>query len=146
MIRHPPRSPLERSSAASDVSKRQDLKAAEAQVRAAQAVVAWVQAQGRPPISVSAGPTWAETDRVAVNGGVIGVTVNPPIFSGLHTTYRVPAAEAQVDAKAGQLDRLRNQVTLDVWKAYQRPPTPPQTPKKNLPLVAAAQQPRHTAP
>ena len=83
--------------------RRPDLKAAEAQVKAAQASVDLVQAQGRPTVSVSTGPTWAETDRVSVNGGVIGVTVNLPIFTGFDTTYRVRAAAAQVDVRNAQL-------------------------------------------
>ncbi len=121
-------------------ARRPDLKAAEAQVRAAQAGVDLAQAQGRPTISFSTGPTWAETDRVAVNGGVIGVTVNLPIFTGFDTTYRVRAAEAQVDARTAQLDRLKNQVALDVWKAYQSLTTATQSLKTTLDLVASAEQ------
>jgi len=120
--------------------RRPDLKAAEAQVKAAQAGVDLAQAQGRPTISVSTGPTWAETDRVSVNGGVIGVTVNVPIFTGFDTTYRVRSAEAQVDVRAAQLDRLRNQVALDVWKAYQSLTTATQSLKTTLDLVASAEQ------
>ena len=120
--------------------RRPDLKAAEAQVKAAQAGVDLVQAQGRPTVSVSTGPTWAETDRVSVNGGVIGVTVNVPIFTGFDTTYRVRAAEAQVDVRAAQLERLRNQVALDVWKAYQSLTTATQSLKTTLDLVASAEQ------
>jgi outer membrane protein len=120
--------------------RRPDLKAAEAQVRAAQASVDLVQAQGRPTISVSTGPTWAETDRVAINGGVIGVTVDLPIFSGFDTTYRVRAAAAQVDVKSAQLESLRNQVALDVWKAYQSLTTATQSLKTTVDLVASAEQ------
>ena len=87
-------------------SRRPDLKAAEAQVKAAQAGVDLARAQGRPTVSVSTGPTWAETDRVSVNGGIIGVTVNLPLFTGFDTTYRVRAAEAQVDVREAQRDRL----------------------------------------
>ena len=120
--------------------RRPDLKAAEAQVKAAQANVDLVQAQGRPTISLSTGPTWAETDRVSVNGGVIGVTVDLPIFSGFDTTYRVRAAAAQVDVKNAQLDTLRNQVALDVWKAYQSLTTATQSLKTTVDLVASAEQ------
>jgi len=120
--------------------RRPDLKAAEAQVKAAQASVDLVQAQGRPTISLSTGPTWAETDRVAVNGGVIGVTVNLPIFTGFDTTYRVRAAAAQVDVKNAQLESLRNQVALDVWKAYQSLMTATQSLKTTVDLVASAEQ------
>ena len=120
--------------------RRPDLKAAEAQVRAAQAGVDLAQAQGRPTVSLSTGPTWAETDRVSVNGGVIGVTVNVPIFTGFDTTYRVRSAEAQVDVRAAQLDRLRNQVALDVWKAYQSLTTATHSLKTTVDLVASAEQ------
>jgi len=120
--------------------RRPDLKAAAAQVKAAQASVDLVQAQGRPTISLSTGPTWAETDRVSVNGGVIGVTVNVPIFTGLDTTFRVRAAEAQVDVKNAQLESLRNQVALDVWKAYQSLTTATQSLKTTVDLVASAEQ------
>ncbi|QKV56444.1 MAG: TolC family protein [Dechloromonas sp.] len=119
--------------------RRPDLKAVEAQVKAAQANVDLVQAQGRPTISLS-GPTWAETDRVAVNGGVIGVTVDLPLFSGFDTTYRVRAAAAQVDVKNAQLESLRNQVALDVWKAYQSLTTATQSLKTTVDLVASAEQ------
>ena len=120
--------------------RRPDLKAAEAQVRAAEAGVDLARAQGRPTISVSTGPTWAEVDRVAANGGIISVTVDVPIFSGFDTTYRVRAAEAQVDVRTAQRDRLRNQVALDVWKAYQSLTTATQSLKTTLDLVASAEQ------
>jgi len=120
--------------------RRPDLKAAEAQVRAAEAGVDLARAQGRPTISVSTGPTWAEVDRVAANGGIIAVTVDLPIFSGFDTTYRVRAAEAQVDVRTAQRDRLRNQVALDVWKAYQSLTTATQSLKTTLDLVASAEQ------
>ena len=120
--------------------RRPDLKAAEAQVKAAQANVDLVQAQGRPTISLSTGPTWAETDRVAINGGVIGVTVDLPLFTGFDTTYRVRSAAAQVDVRNAQLETLRNQVALDVWKAYQSLTTATQSLKTTVDLVASAEQ------
>jgi len=121
-------------------ARRPDLKAAEAQVRAAEAGVDLARAQGRPTITVSAVPTWAEVDRVAANGGVVGVTVNLPLFTGFDTTYRVRAAEAQVDLRAAQRDSLRNQVALDVWRAYQSLTTATQSLRTTLDLVASAEQ------
>ena len=125
--------------------RRPDLKAAEAQVRAAEAGVDLARAQGRPTLSLSAGPAWAEVDRNAidggvVDGGVVGVTVNLPLLSGFDTTYRVRAAAAQVDVREAQRDRLRNQVSLDVWKAYQSLTTATQSLKTMLDLVASAEQ------
>ncbi len=120
--------------------RRPDLKAAEAQVKAAQATVDLVQAQGRPTISLSTGPTWAEIDRNTINGGTIGVTVNVPLFTGFNTTYNVRSAEAVADARAAQRDTLKNQVALDVWKAYQSLNTATQSLKTTLDLVASAEQ------
>ena len=120
--------------------RRPDLKAAEAQVKAAQAGVDLAQAQGRPTVSVSTGPTWVEIDRVAVNGGIVGVTVNLPLFTGFATTYKVRAAEAQVDVREAQRDRLRNQVALDVWRAYQSLTTATQSLRTTVDLVASAEQ------
>ena len=53
---------------------------------------------------------------------------------------RVRSAEAQVDVRAAQLDRLRNQVALDVWKAYQSLTTATQSLKTTVDLVASAEQ------
>lgn len=51
--------------------------------------------------------------------GYIGVQVNVPIFEGLSTTYQVRQAEAQVDERAIDLDKARQQVALQVWTSYQ---------------------------
>ena len=91
-------------------------------------------------MSVSTGPTWAETDRVSVNGGIIGVTVNLPLFTGFDTTYKVRAAAAQVDVREAQRDTPRNQVALDVWRAYQSLTTATQSLKTTVDLVASAEQ------
>jgi outer membrane protein TolC len=121
-------------------ARRPDLKAAEAQVKAAQAGVDLAQAQGRPTVSVSAGPNWAEVDRRSTQGGLLGVTVSIPLFTGFDTTYRVRSAEAQADVRAAQRDRLRNQVALDVWRAYQSLTTATQSLRTTVDLVASAEQ------
>ena len=77
---------------------------------------------------------------MSVDGGVIGVSVNLPLFTGFDTTYRVRAAAAQVDVKAAQRDSLKNQVALDVWKSYQSLTTATQSLKTTLDLVASAEQ------
>lgn len=121
-------------------NRRPDLKSAEAQVKAAEAGVEVARAQGRPSVSLSTGPLWQEVGGVSANTGNIGVTLSVPIFSGFETNYRVRSAEAQVDLRAAQLDRLRNQVALDVWKAYQNLNTATQSLKATLDLVASAEQ------
>lgn len=119
--------------------RRPDLKAAEAQVAAARASVGAARAAGLPTVSLGAGPTWQEVGGVSTNGGSLGVTVNVPLFSGFATTYRVRAAEAQVDVREAQRERLEKQVALDVWKAWQGLTTTTQTLKTTADLVASAE-------
>lgn len=125
--------------------RRPDLKAAEAQVRAASAGVDAARAAGRPTIGLTTAQTWqsqsgSSTGSVAGNGGSLGVTLSVPIFSGFDTTYRVRSAEAQADVRAAQRDRLKNQVALDVWRAWQSLATATQSLQTAADLVASAEQ------
>ena len=125
---------------ATALERRPDLKAAESQLLAAEASIAVARAQGRPSVSLAAGPSWQSMDGVSSHGSSIGLALNVPIFSGFENTYRVRSAEAQRDNRAAQRDRLRNQVTLDVWKAYQSLTTATQTLQTTGDLVASAEQ------
>lgn len=120
--------------------RRPDLKAAEAQLKAAEASVDLARAQGRPTVSLAAGPSWQNSAGVVTQGGSIGLTLNVPIFSGFDTTYRVRSAAAQADVRAAQRDRIKNQIALDVWKAYQSLTTATQSLKTSADLVASAEQ------
>lgn len=122
------------------MAQRPDLKAAEAQLQAAQASVELARAQGRPTLVLNGGPLWQESAGTTLRGNTLGLTLNLPIFSGFDTTYRVRAAEAQSDVRQAQRDRLRNQVALDVWKAYQSLTTAGQSLKTTADLVASAEQ------
>ncbi|MFN4326538.1 MAG: TolC family protein [Azonexus sp.] len=121
-------------------ARRPDLRAAEAQLKAAEAGVELARAQGRPTISLGAGPTWQESAGVTQQGGSVGLTLSVPIFSGFDTTYRVRSAAAQAEVRAAQRDRLRNQVALDVWKAYQSLTTATHSLQTTADLVASAEQ------
>ncbi|MBS1144147.1 MAG: TolC family protein [Proteobacteria bacterium] len=121
-------------------ARRPDLKAAEAQLKAAEASVDLARAQGRPTVSLAAGPTWQNNAGVVTQGGSIGLTLNVPIFTGFDTTYRVRSAAAQADVRAAQRDRIKNQIALDVWRAYQSLTTATQSLKTSADLVASAEQ------
>jgi len=125
---------------AAAIERRPDLKAAEAQVQAAAAAVTVARAQGLPTLSLAAGPSWQRVDGVNSHSGTLGLTLNVPLFTGFATTYRVRAAEAQQEARAAQRDRLRNQVSLDVWKAYQSLGTATEALQTTRDLVASAEQ------
>ena len=126
------------------LARRPDLRAAQAQVLAAEAGVESARAQGRPSLALSAGPTWQETRQSGgdsiLRGNSVGLTLSIPLFTGFDTTYRVRAAEAQVDVRTAQRDKLRNQVALEVWKAYQSLTTATQSLQTTADLVASAEQ------
>ncbi len=120
--------------------RRPDLKAAEAQFKAAEASVDLARAQGRPTLSLSAGPSWQRLAGESTHGNSVGLTLNVPLFTGFDTTYRVRNAQAVVDLRAAQRDKLQNQVALDVWKAYQSLSTATESLRTAADLVASAEQ------
>jgi len=121
-------------------ARRPDLRAAEAQLKAAEASVDLARAQGRPTVSLGAGPSWQNSAGVVTQGASIGLSLNVPLFTGFDTTYRVRSASAQVEVRAAQRDRVRNQIALDVWRAYQSLTTATQSLKTTADLVASAEQ------
>jgi TolC family type I secretion outer membrane protein len=120
--------------------RRPDLKAAEAQFKAAQSNVNYTRNAGLPTLSLGAGPSWAETSNVSSHGNTIGLTLSLPLFSGFSTTYKVRNAEALADAKAAQRDQVLLQVALDVWKAYQNLATANQSIRTTIDLLTSAEQ------
>lgn len=101
-------------------ARRPDLIASEAQLKAAQANIDASKAAAKPTISVSVSNNLQDgTSLDSSNNSTLGITVAIPIFSGYAPTYRIRAAEATADLRAAQRDRLRLQISLDVWSAYQ---------------------------
>lgn len=121
--------------------KRPDLAAAESQIKAAEAQLEATRASGMPTINLGAmaGVTGV-SGLPDTRSGSIGVTFNVPLFSGFKTTYQARAAEAQVEGKVAERDRLANQIALDVWMAYQGLLTSSQALRSADDLVTAAEQ------
>ncbi|HYR06106.1 MAG TPA: TolC family protein, partial [Gallionella sp.] len=120
--------------------RRPDLQAAIAQVKAAQASADAARAAGRPTISLTA--STSETNSAGINshGSSLGLSASVPLFSGYAPTYRIRAAEAQVETRNAQLDRLRLQVAMDVWTAYQNLVTAAQSLRTTADLLNSAEQ------
>lgn len=123
------------------LQKSPDLRAAEAQARAAQAGTDVARASGRPRVSL--GISGVDTH----NGGLpdaktssLGITLDIPLFSGFDTTYKVRTAEAQAQASQAQSDRVKLQVSLDTWNSYQGLITATQTLRSTADLLASAAQ------
>lgn len=117
--------------------KRPDLAAAESQIKAAEAQLQATKASGMPTISVGA---MAGVSNPDIQNNSIGITLSVPLFSGFKTTYQARAAQAQLEGKVADRDRLANQIALDVWKAYQGMLTNSQALRSADDLVVAAEQ------
>jgi TolC family type I secretion outer membrane protein len=121
--------------------RRPDLLAAEAQIKAAQANVDVVRTGDLPTITFGATATNSRSDVLAPSNAYdFSLKLNVPIYSGHAPSYRVRAAEAQVDSKLAQRDRLQRQVALDVWNAYQNLQTASQSLRSTADLVNSAEQ------
>jgi len=120
--------------------RRPDLQAAAAQVKAAQANVDAARASGMPSLSLTASTNQTSAAGVTSHGSSVGLNLSVPLFSGFAPTYRIRAAEAQVEAQTAQLERLRLQVALDVWTAYQNLITATQSLRTTADLLNSAQQ------
>ncbi len=99
---------------------RPDLAAAEAKVQAARAQVRAAQAAGKPTISLTGSTGLSDSNSASLaSSGAVGISVSFPLFTGYRNTYDIRTAEFQVEAREADRDQLRNQVSLDVWRAYQ---------------------------
>jgi outer membrane protein len=129
---------LDRLIAAARAS-RPDLAAAEAQLKAAQANVRTVRAQGLPSIALSTSFNYADSGISDLSrNSTIGVAISIPLFTGFNSTYRVRVAEAQVESQMAQRDAVNLQVALDVWQAYQSLSTGTQAVRSSADLLASA--------
>ncbi|AUH53577.1 TolC family protein [Chromobacterium sp. ATCC 53434] len=103
--------------------------AAQAQLEAALAKAEQTRAEGLPsvslvgkysrnnqPASLGLGiPTYPATGHDAY----IGIQVTIPIFEGWGRHYQILQAEAEVERQRAEVDRVGQQVALDVWTSYQ---------------------------
>ncbi len=121
--------------------KRPDLAAAESQIKAAEAQLDASRATGRPNITLGALTGATETTNLPDSrNSSIGITLSVPLFSGFRTTYQVRAAEAQLQGRVAERDRLANQIALDVWRTYQGMLSNSQALRAADDLVIAAEQ------
>jgi len=104
-----------------------NVRAAQAQLRAAQEKVKQVAAEGLPTVSMTGkyggnnqpvSPSLGESGLPArANDRYIGVQMTVPIFEGFGRTYQVRQAEAQVELARATLEEARQKVGLEVWSS-----------------------------
>lgn len=121
--------------------QRPDLAAAESQINAAKFSAEAARASGMPTVSLSTDFNRSHSSITdSANSSALGVAINFPLFTGYNTTYRIRAAEEQIETRLAQRDRVNQQVALDVWKAYQGVVTGTQAVRSSADLVASATQ------
>ncbi|HZP88664.1 MAG TPA: TolC family protein [Burkholderiales bacterium] len=122
-------------------SRRPDLAAAEAQVRAGQSNIRVQEAAAKPSLSAfgSIGQTLASPGSDP-RTGAIGLQLTIPLFTGFRNTYRILQAREQLEIDQATRDRLSTDVALDVWRAYQDLRTQRQSLDTANDLVASAQE------
>lgn len=120
--------------------RRPDLQAAAALVKAAESSAEAARAAGKPSVSLVAATSQNNSAGLSTRGTSLGVSLSVPLFSGYAPTYRIRAAEAQTETRQAQFDRLRLQVALDVWTAYQNLITATQNRIATADLLSSAEQ------
>ena len=100
---------------------RPDLTAARARVEAARSAIDSARANGLPSLYASGNYGYSANDPGNnTRSWSAGLTLNVPLFSGFRNTYEIHAAEAQLGVQQASEEQLSQQVSLDVWSAYQR--------------------------
>lgn len=120
------------------LAARPDLAAAESNLRAAEADVVSARAAGLPSLSGSLSESYIRTGERERDSTTAGLSVSIPIFSGFENTYRVRAAETQVESRKAELSILRNQISQQVFQAHSELTTQTQSVFTAQALVEAA--------
>ncbi len=132
------------------VRRHPSVRAAEAQLKAAEATVRQTEAEGLPslslvgkssrnnqPVSESLGlPTY----RAMATDNYIGLQVTVPLFEGFARNYKVRQAKAQTEEQQFTVEETRRQVGLDVWTSYQTLRTSTENLLNSAKLLEIAQQ------
>lgn len=101
--------------------RRPDLLASEAQLNAAKATIAATRAAAKPTVSVGVSNSFSDgSSLTSSNTSTLGLTLSVPLFAGYTPSYRIQAAEATAQVREAQRDRLKLQISLDVWTAFQQ--------------------------
>lgn len=100
--------------------RRPERIAQEQQVAAAESSLDQLAAQRLPRISLNASAGDSRNSFGQRDSGQVAVTATLPLFTGFQQRYQERGAQSQIDQQTLELDRIRQQVGLDVWLAWQQ--------------------------
>lgn len=120
------------------------LMAARAQVVAMQQKLLVARSEGLPTLDFSAsvyrnGRPTQSSAATGTQERPIRVTLNIPLFDGFARTYKIRAAEAQIEQKQNELLDIQNQILMDVVKGHADACAALESLEAALQLKAAAQ-------
>jgi outer membrane protein len=119
--------------------RRPDILAADAQVRSAEASVRVQESASRPSVSATGSLSGSSVNPgLDTRTGAVGLSLTVPLFTGFQLSYRIRAAQERVEQRLADRDRLRNDVGLEVWQAYQAVRTQGESLGAAADLVASA--------
>ena len=102
----------------SAIASRPDLRALEAEARAAGAQIKQARSDYFPTAGATAGYSTIGTGLPAANNFNAGIVITWPIFNGFETTHQVQEAKATQNAIHYAIEDLEQRVWLDVKSAY----------------------------
>jgi outer membrane protein len=115
------------------------LSAAQAQVAASQAALGVAKAAGKPQFTIDAATRYQDSGPVAGYSSSLGMNVAIPLFTGYNSTYRIRAAQEQLQQAQVEQEREAQTIDLEVWRAWQGVKTSAETYKQSEDLLASAQ-------
>jgi outer membrane protein len=123
------------------------LIAAQAKVKAAEAILEERRAAGKPTLSLAADISETQSNRSqALNGDrserdrTIGLQLNIPLFEGFERTYQIRNAQARLEASRAELIDAEQIILVDLWPNYQALSIETLSLKRTGELVAQSRQ------
>lgn len=98
---------------------RPDRLAQQRSIAAAESDLDRIAAQALPRLSVSASRGDSRDDDGRSDTGQVALTASLPLFTGFQQRHQEKAAQSQVESQKLELQRIEQQVSLDVWLAWQ---------------------------
>ena len=100
--------------------RRPELIAQQLRVQANHSELDRIAAQARPRLSLSASSTNSRDDLNQNQGGQLALTATLPLFTGFQQRHQQALAQSQIAEQGVELARIKQQVSLDVWLAWQQ--------------------------
>ena len=100
--------------------RRPELIAQQLRVQANHSELDRIAAQARPRLSLSASSTNSRDDLNQSQGGQLALTATLPLFTGFQQRHQQALAQSQIAEQGVELARIKQQVSLDVWLAWQQ--------------------------